>query len=495
MKPSSNLVRPARPRFRWRRWLLVALGVLVLVIGIPVGKEFYARWQARGELEKVIAELDRSDPRWRLEDIEADRRQVPPDRNSARTVVAAFRLLPKGWRPKIDEEIDKVPPAVALRPDQAEHLEAELKPLGAALHRARRLKDYPLGRYQVHYTPDYFSTQMGDQQHAREVAVLLNLEVALLLHRKQMDQAWSSNQALLNVGRSLGDEPSLISALIRLAIDSLALRSLERILARGEVTRPELRERQKALEKEKEVTLFVIAMRGERAGIDHFLTNVERGKVPLLRAINTLGSGNKNDTGSSWWDPVSEFFAMSMVLNSHATLLRFETRVIEAAKLPPPQRYQELEKVDALFKTKVPKDDKGLILAGLLFPACVKVAQAEQRVHTQLACAAAGLAAERFRLRHSHWPRSLKELVKAGFLNEVPRDLFSGKPLRLRRTTDGLVIYSGGPDGRYDGKALDKMPKAGANPDQVEESTSRLEFRLWDVAHRRKAPPLGKGGD
>jgi hypothetical protein len=490
MKPSSNLVRPARPRFRWRRWLLVALGVLLLVICIPVGKEFYARRQARGELEKVIAELDRSDPRWRLEDIEADRRRVPPDRNSARIVVAAFRLLPKGWRPKIDEEIDKVPPVVALRPDQAERLEAELKPLGAALRKARQLKDYPRGRHRLHYAPDFLSTMVEDQGNVREVATLLALDVALLLHRRNMGQAWASNRALLNAGRSLGDEPLLISVLLRGALDTQTVRNLERILAQGEVTEPQLRGRQKTLEKERQVPLFVIGMRGERAGTDHFLTNVETGKVPLLRSLNMRGDAN-----SSWWDPVSEFFARSMVLHSHATLLQFETRMIEAAKLPPPQRFQELEKVDALFKTEVPKDDKSLILARLLFPACVKVAQVEQRVHTQLACAPAALAAERFRLRHSHWPRSWKELVKAGYLNEVPRDLFSGKPLGLRRTTDGLVIYSVGPDGRYDGRALDKERNAGANPDQAGEETTRLEFRLWDVAHRRKAPPPGKGGD
>jgi hypothetical protein len=483
MNPSAKVAPSPRPGFRWRFWLLVALGALVLVIGFPVGKEFYARRQARGELEKVIAELDRSDPRWRLADIEADRRRVQPDRNSARIVVAAFRRLPKGWSSKIDEDIDKMPPAVALRPDQVDRLQAELKPLGAARSLARQLAGYPQGRHRLHYALDYLDTMVEDQGHVREVAALLKLDVAFFLQRREMAQAWASHRALLNAGRSLGDEPLLISVLIRMAIDTLAVRSLERVLAQGEVTAPQLRERQKALEDERKVPLFLIGMRGERGGTDHFLTNVETGKVPLLRSLERVPSP------SSWWDPVSEFFAGSMVLRSHAAVLQFETRVIETMKLPPPWCYRQLEEIEDAFNQQVPRDDNTMILARLLFPACVKAAQAEQRVHTHLACAAAGLAAERFRLRHSRWPRSLKELVKTGFLNKVPQDLFSGNSFRLRRTADGLVIYSVGPDGQNDGKALDKQPNAGADPDLAEEEKPRLEFRLWDVAHRRKAPP------
>src|SRR6516225_859708 len=118
---------------RWAKRILIALVTVLVILSIPVGLELYARSQARADLEKIIAELDRTDPRWRLEDIEADRQPVPAEKNSADTVIAAHRLLPKNWQPKILDELEKVPPPISLREDQVEKLAAELKPLEKAL--------------------------------------------------------------------------------------------------------------------------------------------------------------------------------------------------------------------------------------------------------------------------------------------------------------------------------------------------------------------------
>ena len=65
----------------------VRFALLLTIVSFPILKEYYARWHARRELAEVISEVDRLDPRWRLEDIEADRRQIAPGHNAA--VVAA----------------------------------------------------------------------------------------------------------------------------------------------------------------------------------------------------------------------------------------------------------------------------------------------------------------------------------------------------------------------------------------------------------------------
>src|SRR5260370_20310345 len=113
----------------WRRRILIALLTVLVGLSIPVGLEYYARSKARADLEKIIAELDRADPRWRLEDIEADRQPVPADKNSANTVIAVHRLLPKNWKPKIAIELEKMPPPITLQQDQADQLASELKHL------------------------------------------------------------------------------------------------------------------------------------------------------------------------------------------------------------------------------------------------------------------------------------------------------------------------------------------------------------------------------
>jgi hypothetical protein len=472
-------------RSRWKPWVLSAFGLLLPVISFPICKEYYARWQAWKELDETIAEVDRLDPRWRLEDIEADRRQFPPDNNGAIVVLAVRRLLPKDWQPPIRDQLEKVPPHVALRQDLANQLAADLEPLRAALKQARQLRYYPLGRYKIRYTEDYVSTLLQDQQEVRLVATLLELDIALLLHQKEMANALISHRALLNAGRSIGDEPVLISSLIRIAIDRKAVRSLERIVAQGEPGQGALDEAQKALQEEIDTPLFLIGLRGDRAGWNHLLTNIETGKMPFLQALRFSDRRDKRDE-ASWWDPLTEFLAFSMVLRSHGRLLQFETKAIEAAKLPPSRRYQALREVQATFNNEFPVDDRSLTMARLLLPAFFKVSEAEQRVHSSLACAVAGLGAERFRLQHRRWPESLDEVVKVGFLKEVPLDLFNGQPLRLRRARDGVVVFSVGQTGEYDGTALDDLARGGHEWDSPGEA-ERIEFRLWDVSYRRKS--------
>ena len=83
----------ARPG-RTRRWVIALMCLLVLLL---VGSYFYQIFAAEYELRAAVAEADRNDPRWRLEDVEADRTVVPDAENSARPVAAAKHLFPEKW--------------------------------------------------------------------------------------------------------------------------------------------------------------------------------------------------------------------------------------------------------------------------------------------------------------------------------------------------------------------------------------------------------------
>jgi hypothetical protein len=491
MQTNAEVAKKPRRGIRWRRWLLGGFCSLILFVGVTSAKELFARWQASTDLEKIIADLDRLDPRWRLEEIEADRRLVPPEKNSATIVLAANRLLPNGWQDwqaKIQDELKAVSPPFALRQDQVDKLTEELQPLVAASRKARELKDYLQGRFHLQYSANYFDTPLLDQGCARRVAALLNLDVARLLHSQELLDAWQANEAMLNAARSLGDEPSIATMFSRLYNTKLATRNLERILGQGELKAPQLEEMQQALREESQAPLFAIGMRGERAGIHRLFSKLESGELSSFAQAMPGAATRKQTSDSTWWGLLTDFFAYSMVLRSHAVLLEWETKAVEKAKLPPVQRYVVLNNFNAKFLEEVPEGDKSKAIARLLFPSVNLFINSEQETHTLLACAVAGLGAERFRLQLGRWPGSLDELAKTGFLKEVPLDLIDGKPLRFRRAKDGVVIYSISKTGRYDGKGLDEEPSDNAQKKMLDPS-NRIEFRLWDVAHRRKAPP------
>jgi hypothetical protein len=69
-------------------------GLLALV---PVGIYVYCSIAAERDLQAAIREVEQLDPRWRLEDVEGDRAQVPDERNAAVTVLKARGLVPAPW--------------------------------------------------------------------------------------------------------------------------------------------------------------------------------------------------------------------------------------------------------------------------------------------------------------------------------------------------------------------------------------------------------------
>ena len=126
-----------------------------------------------------------------------------------------------------------IPPPVQFADDLSKQLSAELKTVENAVLGSRKLFDYPRGRFAIKYTPDWISTLLEEQQNSRAVANLLVLDSYRAIQQPQLDQSWRAARALFNIGRAFEDEPILISQLIRLAMQGLAIQCLERSLAHG----------------------------------------------------------------------------------------------------------------------------------------------------------------------------------------------------------------------------------------------------------------------
>ncbi len=144
-------------------------------------------------------------------------------------------LLPKDWKPASWDVLGDKPAVFALRADETKTLADELKQVTAALAKARELETHPFGRHRVEYAPNFIGTLVADQATVRPIAGLLEMDVYDAVQRGDMTRAWHSQRALLNCGRSLGDEPFLITGLVRVAVDGAAVHSVEHALAQGEM--------------------------------------------------------------------------------------------------------------------------------------------------------------------------------------------------------------------------------------------------------------------
>jgi hypothetical protein len=460
-------IRLPRPRPWWRRWLRRLAWVLLLG-AVGVGVRFYYRnHQAVTKLEEAVAALDRDDPGWRLEDIEAAREQIPEEENSARVVVAAGQLLPQTWLPPdLDDHLAHLAPDEQLAPDDFARLGQELDKVRPALEEARKLAALPRGRHRLAYERNVLETRLDDQAEARRVAALLVYDA--LRHGQNGDgkSALTSCRAALNAGRSLGDEPITVSQLIRMACVVVACQAAERALAQGEPAPDDLTGLQRALETEDAHPGLPIILRGERAMSDALFRAIERGAVP----VNGLA-------GVQWSWPESALVRVWRMdtHEDHALLLSLLTRRITELQRP----MHEQIGAERQFEQETRSLPREALLTGLLKPAMSKLGASSRRKHAYVRCAVVAVAAERCRRDHGAWAGTIDQLCPK-YLATVPRDPFDGQPLRYRRLEDGVMIYSVGQDGVDDGGNLDREHPTQPGVD--------IAFRLWDVKHRRQPP-------
>lgn len=460
-----------RPPVMRRRWPIVAgfLLVALSLLAFPVLGYLYVVWAADRDVELAIAEIEERDPRWRLDDMMADRKPIADADNSALVVGkvdAFFRPRTYDIGEKNARQIDKQSSVHRLNDLQVAALRETLTKHAEAVKLARTLKDFSgEGRYGIKIAPDYLSTNAEALQRCRGVMAILQHDAMLRAEDEDAAGALESCQAILAAARSVGDEPFLTAALVRIAGHQLLAVAVERTLAQGEPPAEHLRAMQDLLGKEIDAEYFQFAMRGERGGADMLLNHLRKGGVPFSTVTGSRGGGPDD-----WL--LATF--PGLLLSGRAEHLRLMTRAVEAGKLPPEKQAAEFDKIDQATRVS------GSLVTKLLMPAIGRVSLAHRRTLAQLRCTWAGVAAERYRRDRGDWPASLEELAKNGLLPSVPLDPFDGQPLRYKILADGVLIYSIGADGVDNGGLIDR-----ANPNAP---GTDVGFRLWHPEHRRQEP-------
>ena len=471
MEPFEESVALEKPRPSWwRRWLK-RLGKLLLLALIAITiRQAWHHHEVKKKLQEFLEAMDRKDPGWRLQDIEAAREQIPEEDNSARVVVAAAKLLPKEWPPsELANQLGQRTPEEQLAPDELARLEQELDNVQPALNEARKLVAMPRGRHHLDYKPFVLDTMLSDQQDSRRVVRLLCYDA--LRHSQERDpiSALKSCRAAFHGAISIGDEPFTISQVIRSANVILSCQAIEQTLAQGELPLAELVDCQTRLRNEDSFPDERVVAWGGRAMMHELFAAVERGDVPLTDSFF--------DSRPIWEEYVYGWFTREKFREAHPRVLLHMNRFLIIAEFP----FYKQAGVNQSLRANLHEDKEYNPLAVLFIPALDQVFDLSRRKHAYLRCTITTLAVERYRRAQNKWPDSLDTLCPE-FLDAVPLDTWVGEPLRYRRSKDGVVIYSVGSDRTDDNGHLDP-----AHPNQ---SGVDIGIRLWDVAKRRQPPRL-----
>ncbi len=461
----------AKTRRPWLRWLKRLGTVLLLALVAIAIRQAWHHHEVTKKLQEALAELDRAEPGWRLEDMEAARAEIPEEENSARVVVAAADLLPSGW--PAHEFIDRfahLDPQEQLATEDFLRLRAELARVQPALNAARKLADLPHGRHHLHYARNPLATLFPHVDKCRKVVSLLLYEALRQSQNGEADKTLISCRAALNTARSLGDEPIIISQMERRFGTTRACQAVERTLAQGEPPPSDLAMMQKLLEDEDAFPGQSVVSRGERALGHQLFEGMENGEI----SGNTLERWHGLGTVPRWIKSIYADLARMDTRQDHALYLSLMSHFFKDAQLP----LHEQAAFEKDFERQVRELPTNAITP-LLLPALSKLSAAFRLNHASLRCTMAALAAERYRQERKVWPESLEQLCP-DYLAAVPLDPYDGAPLRYRRIKDGVIIYSFGPDVLDNGGNLDRQNLTKPGTD--------IGSRLWDGAKRRQPP-------
>ncbi len=443
-----------------RRCLLCyVVATFALLLAFLAGTAVLVRHEGQRELEAALAETDRLDPRWRLQDLEADRGTEPaPEQNGFRQVEAIIWDASTAKPPVPNQAQDARDRfGIGLLPkDQAELLRPLIDRAKIKLDRARGVTAFPRGR------GESIIPKEGEAYvNSRPILGFLDLskglcaDARLRIFDRDISGAFQDCLAVFHIGGTLANKPDLMAQLVRAAIDLRACDLVEQLLSTGKCSAGQLADLQRIVEAELASPRILLGIRAERAHFDWMLEQVQNGTIPSQK-LEEIFMGVLGPRQGLVARGV-QYFRYSLLISNlpgqRARRLRASNELISVGQLPYAERIQALRNLDekwraqsaAMFGWLDSAPEPGRIYANYV--------KEELAIDAILSNTIVAIATERYRQEHLHWPTSLDELSPR-YLKTLPLDPYTGEPLHLLRKGPALVIYSVGENLKDDGGML-----------------------------------------
>jgi hypothetical protein len=370
----------------------------------------------------------------------------PPDRdNAAMLYEQAFQAMgdPASWSKAYEEKWSKwLEPGAAGFDAKDPELRAFLKRQAAALALLHEAADKPGCYFEREYGRPSFSMLLPELQKIREAARLLAFDARSKAADGDLRGALGDCRVMLAIAEHVSSDPLLIALLVAAAIDRMGMYTLEAVLASASPAADDL----KAVHLDGNFSYhlaFQRALRMEEAfGLAAFY-DLATEKTPF----SLLGLAPPEQPSASpailGCNPLYRLFLLVDDQESHRRLMK---QCQQWARQPYCQSKAEWDGFAGMA------NNGSGVLTRLLLPAVCRCAETAAQADARRDLMRLALATYRFQASHGRLPAKPEELVPE-FIPAVPQDPFDGKPLRMKKTARGLVLYSIGPDMTDDGGA------------------------------------------
>ncbi len=348
-------------------------------------------------------------------------------------------------------------PDLATRAAAAASVLAGLETNATALAELKDASVRPFCRYPVIYkVEEPYSILLPHLSNLSSACRRLNLRACAELAAGRSDAAMSDVKLILYLGDSLKDEPFLISALVRMAAEKLAIQAVWEGLAEHAWTDAQLQELEPLFTRYDFVADLKGPMDVERAA------NISLGEVIRKKGfgvfIEILGPGQPTAFNKRVADIGGVVIPGGWIRREEITCCRLFQLQVDGVynnnSAPLPSRVESSQ--DAMAKGMPPEWIVGAILnhrliARALLPSLRRIVIRSAEAQTAANQAAIACALERYRLANGKFPETL-DTLSPKFIAELPKDAINGQPMKYRRTGDAhFVLYSVGWNEKDDG--------------------------------------------
>ncbi|MCY3021579.1 MAG: hypothetical protein NTW87_21400, partial [Planctomycetota bacterium] len=338
------------------------------------------------------------------------------------------------------------------------------QPTTALLKRAAAM---PGCYFERGYAQLSLDTQLPELASMRECARLLAAEARCKAADGQVRAALENVAAIRGMSRHVAAEPILISGLVSVAIDEIALRTLQGILTTTTPT----------------VADLAVVPADETVSFQRVLRRCLNGEEAFgLSAFAMLSSDTPTQELSREVGADPRFFGPVLGAPWRVFLLPDDLEGYRRQM----KTLRDMAQVgfkDALARSKKLEDENAIRRAGILsafvLPALSRCYIAFARAEARHRLAEAALATAAYRAKTGQFPAKLEGLVP-DYLAEVPLDPYDEQPLRFRPTASAVTVYSIGEDLVDDG---------GATESDTGTEKGDIVFRVGSVP---TAAPAGK---
>ncbi|HNZ19635.1 MAG TPA: hypothetical protein PLB67_15120 [Candidatus Hydrogenedentes bacterium] len=295
---------------------------------------------------------------------------------------------------------------------------------------------------------------------ASPAAVLPDLAVVRSLARNLAYKAvWEAEQgnteealtwvaANLRLANDLTGDPLLVTGLVRVAVASIAVDSLERILHERDLPEnvpAELYAELDALRDRKKLAHF---LDGERCFAAAYTANPQTAGNFFTRVFYYApGAAGLNEVTSMLAEAVEEEDCAKR-RELLTPLEKYGANAVPQQGASGPNPLLQKKNVAGPFSGGFTAPWN--MMVEITAPALVRAAEAFERQAAQAEMARVALAIKAFRRDTGTYPETLDDLAPR-YLPELPRDPYSGQDFIYTRDESGFLLYSVGPNGTDDG--------------------------------------------